>query len=228
MTDSSSGQLVVHHLNNSRSQRVLWLLEELGVPYELKKYQRAPDMRAPAELKAVNPMGTAPVITDGSSNLAESGAIVEYIIRKYANGRSRPPASGELDDLYYTHIAEGSLMPLIVNNLIMGILTERTPWLLRPIVGFLMNKLRGVIVEPGLRTYAQLIEKRLTEVDGSWIAGGEEPTAADYMMIFPLENMLMMRPEYLGINTERYIRRVHLRPAYQKGIEAGGKYDLAP
>ncbi|EPS97971.1 hypothetical protein FOMPIDRAFT_1031707 [Fomitopsis schrenkii] len=232
MSDSTSlgntGKLVVHHLNNSRSQRVLWLLEELGVPYELKKYQRAPDMRAPKELKAVNPLGTAPVITDGSSNLAESGAIVEYIIRKYANGRARPPANGELSDLYYTHAAEGSLMPMIVNSLILGLLTERTPWLLRPIVRFVTNKLRAILVEPGLRTYGQMVEKRLTEVDGGWIAGGEEPTAADYMMIFPLESMAMMCPEFLGLNTERYIRRVHARPAYQRGLEIGGKYDFAP
>ncbi|KAH9835144.1 thioredoxin-like protein [Rhodofomes roseus] len=223
-----SGKIIVHHLNNSRSQRILWLLEELGVPYEIKKYQRTPGLLAPEELEAVNPIGTAPVITDGSVNLAESGAIVEYIIRKYGNGRARPPASGEVDDLYYTHASEGSLMPLFVNSYITHIITERTPWLIRPIVGFLMAKLRAKALEPRLRTHAQMIEQRLTEVDGGWIAGGEQPTAADYMMIFPLEGMSMLCPEFLGINTQRYLRRIHERPAYRRGLELGGKYDYAP
>ncbi|TFY64588.1 hypothetical protein EVJ58_g2518 [Rhodofomes roseus] len=199
-----SGKIIVHHLNNSRSQRILWLLEELGVPYEIKKYQRTPGLLAPEELEAVNPIGTAPVITDGSVNLAESGAIVD------------------------THASEGSLMPLFVNSYITHIITERTPWLIRPIVGFLMAKLRAKALEPRLRTHAQMIEQRLTEVDGGWIAGGEQPTAADYMMIFPLEGMSMLCPEFLGINTQRYLRRIHERPAYRRGLELGGKYDYAP
>ncbi|KZT68892.1 thioredoxin-like protein [Daedalea quercina L-15889] len=231
MTDTAvneNGKIIVHHLNNSRSQRILWLLEELGVAYEIKKYQRTPGLTAPEELKAVNPIGTAPVITDGSVNLAESGAIIEYIIRKYGNGRARPPASGEVHDLYWLHAAEGSLMPLGVNAYIMRIITERTPWLIRPLVSFLMSKLRARVIDPRLRVHAQLIEQRLTEVDGGWIADGEEPTAADYMMIFPLECMSQLCPEFLGINTERYLRRVHERPAYRRGLEIGGKYDYAP
>ncbi|KAH9933911.1 thioredoxin-like protein [Fomitopsis serialis] len=231
MTDSSTasaGKIIVHHLNNSRSQRILWLLEELGVPYEIKKYHRTPEQKAPEELKAVNPIGSAPVITDGSVNLAESGAIVEYIIRKHGNGRARPSASGEVADLYYTHASEGSLMPLIVNSFVTRVITDRMHWLIRPLIGFLMGKLRAKLVDSRLRIQGQLIEQRLTEVDGGWIAGGEEPTTADYMMIFPLECMSRLCPEYLGINTERYLRRVHERPAYRRALDLGGKYDYAP
>ena len=112
--------IIVHHLNNSRSQRILWMLEELGVPYEVKRYEREPSMQAPASLRAVHPLGKSPVITDGDRPLAESGAILEYLVDTYGNGRFRPaPARrSSIHYTYFLHYAEGSLMPLLLMKLI--------------------------------------------------------------------------------------------------------------
>ena len=126
--------LTVHHLNNSRSQRVLWLLEELGVPYEIVRYQRQPDMRAPAELRAIHPLGKSPVITDNGNTIAESGAIVEYIIDTYGDGRLIPPPKTpeRLRYTYWLHYAEGSAMPPLLLKLLFTLMPKRAPALLRP------------------------------------------------------------------------------------------------
>lgn len=223
----AKSNLILHHLNDSRSQRVLWLLEELGVPYEIQKYQRTPQSVAPDELKVVNELGTAPVIIDGSVTLAESGAIIEYIIRKYGNGKAQPPESGEVDNLYYTHYAEGSLMPLLVNRHILDILVKRTPFFIRPFVSLLVSQLNSRALDPRLAIHAKMIEKHLSDSITGWFAGGKEPTGADYMMIFALEIWVKQCPEMLGQNTQSYIERVHERPAYKRGIEKGGEYAYA-
>ena len=129
--------LTVHHLNNSRSQRVLWLLEELGVAYEIVRYQRQPDMRAPKELRAIHPLGKSPVITDNGNTIAESGAICEYLIDTYGNGRLIPPAKTpeRLRYSYWLHYAEGSAMPPLLLKLIFSRMAPSSPWLLRPLVG---------------------------------------------------------------------------------------------
>src|SRR6188768_4505564 len=128
--------LTVHHLNNSRSQRVLWLLEELGVPYEIVRYQRQPDMRAPAALRAIHPLGKSPVITDNGNTIAESGAIVEYIVDTYGNGRLIPPPKTpeRLRYTYWLHYAEGSAMPLLVQKLLFTVIPKRAPFLMRPLM----------------------------------------------------------------------------------------------
>ena len=129
--------ITVHHLNNSRSQRILWLLEELGVPYEVKRYEREPSLQAPAALRAVHPLGKSPVITDGDRTLAESGAILEYLVDTYGNGRFKPVA-GTPERIHYTyflHYAEGSLMPLLFMKLVFNRIPERLPFLMKP-VGF--------------------------------------------------------------------------------------------
>ena len=128
--------LTVHHLNNSRSQRVLWLLEELGVPYEIVRYQRQPDMRAPAELRAVHPLGKSPVITDNGNTVAESGAIAEYIIETYGEGRLIPPPKTpeRLRYTYWLHYAEGSAMSPLLLKLLFTLMPKRAPALLRPLV----------------------------------------------------------------------------------------------
>ena len=128
--------LTVHHLNNSRSQRVLWLLEELGVPYEIVRYQRQPDMRAPKELRAIHPLGKSPVITDGGNTIAESGAIAEYITETYGDGRLIPlPKTPErLRYTYWMHYAEGSAMPPLLLKLLFSLMAKRAPALLRPLV----------------------------------------------------------------------------------------------
>jgi glutathione S-transferase len=128
--------LTVHHLNNSRSQRVLWLLEELGVPYEIARYQRQPDMRAPKELRAIHPLGKSPVITENGSTVAESGAIVEYLVATHGNGRFIPPPNTpeRLRYTYWLHYAEGSAMPPLLLKLLFTLMSKRAPALLRPIV----------------------------------------------------------------------------------------------
>ncbi|KZT10388.1 thioredoxin-like protein [Laetiporus sulphureus 93-53] len=219
--------LIVHHLNDSRSQRVLWLLEELDIAYEIKKYQRTPQQLAPEELKAVNPLGTAPVITDGSVTLAESGAVIEYIIRKYANGKAQPPESGEVDDLYYTHYTEGSLMPLVVNRLVLGLVVDKAPFFIRPLISLLVSQILSRVLDPRLKLHAALIETHLSRSSTGWFAGGDEPTSADYMIIFALEAWSGLCPDMLGSNTKAFIERVHNRPAYKRSIEKGGPYAFA-
>ncbi|PCH44960.1 thioredoxin-like protein [Wolfiporia cocos MD-104 SS10] len=229
MSDSlnNESKLVVHHLNNSRSQRILWLLEELEVPYEIKKYRRTPQLRAPEELKAVNPLGTAPVITDDGVNISESGAIVEYIIRKYGNGKARPPTSGEVHDLYYSHYAEGSLMPLVVNKYILSIIAEKSPFLVRPVINMLLSQLSSRMFEPRMRLHANALEEHLAKSSTGWLAGGDEPTSADYMMLTTLEMWNMLCPEMLGPRVQEYIKRSHDRAAFQKALEKGGEYAYA-
>ena len=133
--------LTVHHLNNSRSQRVLWLLEELGVPYEIVRYQRQPDMRAPKELRAIHPLGKSPVITDNGNTIAESGAIVEYLVGTYGNGRFIPPPNTpeRLRYTYWLHYAEGSAMPPLLLKLLFTLMPKRAPALLRPLVRKVSN-----------------------------------------------------------------------------------------
>ena len=127
--------ITVHHLNNSRSQRILWMLEELGLDYEVKRYEREPSMQAPASLKAVHPLGKSPVITDGDKTLAESGAILEYLVETYGKG-GFIPAAGTAERIhyrYFLHYAEGSLMPLLFMKLGFGKLPERVPFIMRPV-----------------------------------------------------------------------------------------------
>ncbi|KAI0032597.1 thioredoxin-like protein [Vararia minispora EC-137] len=208
-------KLVVHHLNASRSLRILWLLEELDVPYEIKNYQRGADLLAPNELRQVHPLGKSPVITYGDITVAESGAVVEYIIRTFGNGKARPSASGEVDDLYFSHYAEGSLMPLVVNKFVFGIVPGRAPFLLRPLVRNVMNMLVSQMVDPRLKEHIRLIEGHL-EKSGDWFAGGDDPTSADFMMVFGVEALVHFFPNLVGPKTKAWVERVHDRPAYKR------------
>ncbi|KAK0204035.1 thioredoxin-like protein [Desarmillaria ectypa] len=208
--------IIVHHLNNSRSQRILWLLEELGVPYEIKKYYRNSLQRAPSGLLKVHPLGKAPVITDGDVNLAESGAIIEYLIEKYGNGRFRTTTESEhISNLYYTHYAEGSLMPVFVMGLIFRYVPQQSPWFLRPFVRFIFSQLEELLVEPELAKHSELVEQQLSKV--KWMAGGVEPTSADFIMIFPLEGLVDIKSA--GKNTSD--------PAYKRALEKGGEFAYA-
>src|SRR5947208_15930712 len=145
--------LTVHHLNNSRSQRVLWLLEELGVPYEIVRYQRQPDMRAPAELRAIHPLRKSPVITDNGNVTAESGAIAEYILETYGNGRLIPPAKTpeRLRFTYWLHYAEGSAMPPLLMKLLFTLMPRRAPALLPPLVREVRHQALTTLVNPHLK-----------------------------------------------------------------------------
>ncbi|KIK70235.1 hypothetical protein GYMLUDRAFT_67494 [Collybiopsis luxurians FD-317 M1] len=215
--------LLVHHLNDSRSQRILWLLEELEVPYEIKKYQRLPSLQAPPELLKVNPLGKSPVITDEGVNISESGAVIEYIIGKYGKGKIPLLAEGSqnaIDNLYFLHYAEGSLMPILVNKLIFSLAPTYAPWFIRWFVKLIFSQLSRMVVEPELEKNVKMIEKHLEKRE--FLAGASGPTAADFAMIMALESLVLYK--LIGPNTTAYVERIQARPAYRKALERGGEY----
>jgi glutathione S-transferase len=220
--------LIVHHLNNSRSQRILWLLEELGVEYDIKRYQRDPDtMLAPPSLRAVHPLGKSPVITDNGQTIAESGAIVEYLIERYGNGRFIPPAGTpeRLRYTYWLHYAEGSAMPPLLMKLIFDrIETTKMPFFVKPIAKAIAGKAKSSFIQPNIDRHLDYMESELAKAD--WFAG-TEMTGADIQISFPLEAAAARG----GLNQSRprlmnFLKRIHARPAYQRALERGGKYEL--
>lgn len=221
--------IIVHHLNNSRSQRILWLLEELEVPYEITFYQRQSDQRAPKELRSIHPLGRSPVITDGEITLAESGAIIQYIINKYGNGRVTPPPEGELADILFTHFSEGTFMPLLVNRYLFSLVPAQAPFFLRPLLWPLCSMLDAKIVAEPLNASLKYVEDALGKSPTGWFAGGPNPTMADYMMSFGLEAVAAHMPNLLGPKTKAWVERVHERPAFKRGVVKAGKenYDYA-
>ena len=221
--------IVVHHLNNSRSQRILWLLEELGLPYEIKKYQRdAKTMLAPPELRAIHPLGKSPVITDGDITVAESGAIIEYLLETYGDGRLAPPA-GTADKRRYTymlHFAEGSAMPPLLMKLVFDrIETSPMPFFVKPVARGIAGKVKQGFVHPNLKANLDFLEAELNK--STWFAG-EAVTAADIKISFVLE----ASSARAGLDARypklvAFLERIHARPAYQRALERGGKYDYA-
>ncbi len=220
--------ITVHHLNNSRSQRVLWLLEELEQPYEVIRYER--DKRtilAPASLLAVHPLGKSPVISDGDLVLAESGAIIEYLIGRYGNGRLIP-ASGSPERLRYTywlHYGEGSAMPPLVMRLIFSRLSKPpVPALVRPIAKMLADGVIRSFLSPQIARHLDYMESELRK--STWFAG-EELTGADIQMSFPIEAAAARA----GLGSTRpkltaFLDRVRARPASRRALERGGKFEL--
>ncbi|KAF8907835.1 thioredoxin-like protein [Gymnopilus junonius] len=219
--------LILPHLNNSRSQRILWLLEELGIPYEIKKYERTTQQLAPPELLEISALGKAPIITDGDVTLAESGAIIEYLITRYGNGKGVPTESGYLDNLYFSHYAEGSLMPILVQKVIFDIVPKNSPFLIRPLVKSIFEKLDSQLVQNELKKHFSMIEAHLAKSPSGWFAGGQEPTAANYQMSFPLEAVVADAPEMAGPQIKKFVQIVHNREAFKKALERGGEYSYA-
>jgi glutathione S-transferase len=221
--------IIVHHLNNSRSQRVLWLLEELGVPYEIQKYQRdAKTMLAPPELLKVHPLGKSPVITDDGVTVAESGAIIEYLLERYGNGRLEP-AKGTPERLrftYWLHFAEGSAMsPLLMKLVFDRIETSPMPFFAKPIARGISRKVKTAMVEPNLKRHLDHMERELTKSE--WFAGSEF-TAADVQMSFPVEASV----QRAGLDSSRpklitWLKKIHARPAFRRALERGGPYSFA-
>jgi glutathione S-transferase len=219
--------ITVHHLNNSRSQRVLWLLEELGVPYEIRRYERdAKTMLAPPELRAVHPLGKSPVITEGDRTVAETGAIVEYILGEYGQGRLIPPAGTEerLRYTYWLHFAEGSAMPPLVMTLVFGAIPARVPALIRPIARMISGNVTKNFLRPNIDAQQALMEAELGR--GGWFAGGEF-TAADVMMSFPVEAATSRGGLGGHAKLTGWLARIHARPAYQAALAKGGAYAYA-
>jgi glutathione S-transferase len=218
--------IIVHHLNNSRSQRILWMLEELGVPYEVKRYQREPSMQAPASLRAVHPLGKSPVITDGERTLAESGAILEYLVDTYGNGRFRPaPGTPErINYTYFLHYAEGSLMPLLLMKLIFSRIPSRLPFFMKPVGRAIAKGANTTLLDPQIGSHFMFLEGELGKRE--WFAGGEF-TAADIQMSFPLEAAAARAPMVRQMpKLSAFLDRIQARPAYKRALEKGGPYEL--
>jgi glutathione S-transferase len=221
--------ITVHHLNNSRSQRVLWLLEELAVPYEIKKYERdATTMLAPDSLRQVHPLGKSPVITDGDVTVAESGAIVEYLVERHGKGRL-VPAAGTPERLRYTywlHFAEGSAMPPLLMKLVFDkVASSPMPFFIKPIARGISSKVLSSFVTPNLKRQLDFMEAELTQ--SAWFAG-DEFSAADIQMSFPLE----AAAQRAGLDASRphlmaFLKAIHARPAYVRALERGGPYSFA-
>lgn len=220
--------LTVHHLNNSRSQRVLWLLEELGAPYEIVRYERDPrTMLAPPALKAIHPLGKSPVVTVEGETLAETGAIVEFLLERYGDGRLAPPAGTPQARRmrYWLHYAEGSAMSPLLLKLVFSRMPTRAPGLLKPLVSAIAGKAQAELVDPQLKTHFDYWEAELAP--SGWFAG-PEMTAADIMMSFPVEAAASRGAAADGRpNLAHFLKAIHARPAYQRALERGGPYAYA-
>jgi glutathione S-transferase len=219
--------ITVHHLENSRSQRVLWLLEELRLPYEIVRYQRDPKSQlAPPALRKVHPLGKSPVITDGRTTVAETGAIVEYLVEQ-AGGALRPQTATPEHQryTYWLHFAEGSAMPPLVMALIFNrIKTAPMPFFARPIARAIADKVLDGYIKPDLQRQLAYIEGELAA--RPWFAG-RAFTAADVMMSFPLEGAASRGALKSGMpNINGFLERIHERPAYKRALDRGGPYSL--
>ena len=222
--------ITVHHLNNSRSQRILWLLEELDVPYEVRKYERdAKTMLAPPELLKVHPLGKSPVITDGAVTVAETGAIVEYLLDTCGAGRLVPPPGGEEQRRfrYWLHFAEGSAMPPLLLKLIFDRIGagQGMPFFVKPVAKAIATKVKSMMVEPNLKRQLDFMEAELGKSE--WFAGNEF-SAADIQMSFPVE----AAAQRAGLDASRprlmaWLKKIHARPGYRKALERGGPYSFA-
>jgi glutathione S-transferase len=224
----NAGMITVHHLNNSRSQRVLWLLEELGAAYEVKRYERdAKTMLAPPELLAVHPLGKSPVIVDGDVTVAESGAIIEYLVDRYGAGRLIP-AAGTAERLRYTywlHYAEGSAMPPLLLKLVFDRVEKSpAPWPISAVARRIAGTVTQSFIGPQLKRHLDYMEAELGT--HTWFAG-EQFSAADVQMSFPLE----AAASRAGLNAGRprlmaFLDRIHARGAYGRALERGGPYSF--
>ncbi len=220
--------IVVHHLDRSRSQRVLWLLEELGLPYDVRFYERdSQTLLAPPELRQIHPLGKSPVITDGELALAESGAILEYLVQRYGEGALRPapgtPAAVRY--LYWMHYAEGSLMPPLLMKLVFDrIQKAKMPFFAKPIARSIAQKALAGFVAPQIDAHLDFLENELTAAP--WFTG-EDFTAADIQLSFPLEaarvrgGLDRTRPRLMD-----FLERIHQRPAYARALDRGGKFAI--
>ncbi len=221
--------ITVHHLNNSRSQRILWLLEELGLAYDVKYYERDPKtLLAPVSLRQVHPLGKSPVITDGTLTLAESGAIIEYLVERYGEGRlAPPPGTPERSRYtYWLHYAEGSAMPPLLLKLVFDRIEQQPmPFFVKPIARMITSRTKETFIIPQITQHLNYLESELEKT--LWFVGNEF-TAADIQMSFPIEAAVARG----GLNANRprlmeFCDRIHSRPAYKRALERGGAYQLA-
>ncbi|RPH24209.1 glutathione S-transferase [Buttiauxella warmboldiae] len=218
--------LIVHHLNHSRSQRILWLLEELQLPYQIVRYQRESTMLAPESLKAVHPLGKSPVVEDNGHILAESGAIIEYLQETYDSESRLKPISTQdkLRYRFWLHYAEGSLMPLLMMKLVFGRLGKApVPWLLRPVGNALGQGVQKAYLNKQISTHARYLEDSLQK--NPWFAG-QTFSAADIQMSFPVIALLSRGGFHDLPNLQRWHQQIQMRPAWQRAIEQGGPFAI--
>ncbi len=220
--------ITVHHLNNSRSQRVLWLLEELGLDYTLVRYQRDPDtLLAPPSLRAIHPLGKSPVVVDGEHVLAESGAVLEYLVERYDTAHVFAPSPDTPERLryrYWMHYAEGSAMPPMLLSLVFSRLKKAPmPFFVRPIARGIADKALSGFVAPQVKLHLDYMENELSRQP--WFAG-EAFSAADIQMSFPVEAAAARAGLEKYPHLQSFLQRIHKRPAYQRGLEQGGPFDL--
>jgi glutathione S-transferase len=218
--------IVVHHLENSRSLRVLWLLEELGCPYEIVEYKRdKKTMLAPAALMKIHPLGKSPVIVDGNRTIAESGAIIEYLVETYGQGRL-VPAPGTPERLRYTywlHYAEGSAMPPLLLKLIFMRLPTNAPFFIRPVARAISRQAQKTLIDPQLARHLAYWGTELSA--HPWFAG-DEFAACDIQMSFPLEAAATRLDIPKNHPVRGFLDRIHARPAYQRALKRGGALTL--
>ena len=228
--------ITVHHLETSRSQRILWLLEELGLPYELMVYQRDPiTSLAPAALKKIHPLGKSPVITDGDLVVAESGAIIEYLVETYGqvtatdlqhlNPERGSPA--HFQNRFWMHYAEGSLMNWLVMKLVFATIPTRPmPFFVKPIARAICDNVQTQLIDPNLANALAFMETHLSQ--NLWFTG-EHLAMADFQMSFAVEAALL-RGNAAGTcpHVVAYKNRINARPAYQRAIAQGGPVLMTP
>jgi glutathione S-transferase len=222
--------IVLHHLNNSRSQRILWLLEELNLEYDVKLYQRdSVTNLAPNTMTLIHPLGKSPIITDGDITVAESGAIIEYLMSTYYKNDvgqlDDPPRGTEVHRqyTYWLHFAEGTLMPPLVAKLVLDrVRTNATPFFVKIIANKIVDKLMAAYYGPIIDKNMDYIESHLAH--NPWFAG-EQLSGADIQMSFPLEAAVARGNGKHFPNITKFVEKVHARPAYQAALERGGKYD---
>ncbi len=219
--------ITVHHLENSRSQRVLWLLEELGLDYDVKRYERDKETNlAPASLKNVHPLGKSPVIDDDGLVVAETGAIIEYLVEKAGGGLAPDPGTSErLRYTYWMHFAEGSAMPQMLLKLFFTRIKEaKMPFFAKPIAKGIADRVLDGYVDPNIAAQLDYMEAELGKSE--WFAG-DQFTAADIQMSFPLEaaaargGLDRRFPKLAG-----YLSKIHDRAGYRRALERGGPYEL--
>lgn len=220
--------LTLHHLNNSRSQRVLWFLEELGLEYQVTRYERDTEtLAAPASLAKVHPLGMAPILEDGDLTIAETGAIVDYLLEVYAEGRFTYPAGSQerRDMVFWTHYAEGTLMSFLLLKLVMvRMKAAPAPFFVQPIKAAIAEKVTESAVTPRLDRHLDFVESKL---EGRSFLAGDALSVADIMMSFPLEAGAA-RAEATGgrPNIKAYLARLQAREAYGRALQKGGPYEI--
>lgn len=219
--------ITVHHLNNSRSQRVLWLLEELGAIYEVRRYERdGKTMMAPRALKEIHPLGKSPVITENGTTIAETGAIIDYLLETHGDGRfiPKPGTPERLRYTYWMHYAEGSAMTPLLLKLVFNGVAANAPGLMRGLVKAVMQAAEQRVADPQIALHVNYWDEELSK--SRWFAG-EEFSAADIMMSFPLEAAASRAGARSRPMIASFLDRIHARPAYVAALKKGGPYAYA-